>query len=382
MANLAIESNFFRVYSAAKFLEGLQQTQLSTNNLYVFIGKTTPWGSPDNAPQPNDTNASRDALFNTMLAVKRVAPSDVILVIPNHTWTSGTIYTQYSSNGAEVGGIYYDQFEPLLAIPPFYVITSDYNVYVCLGNNSGGTSSVMPTGTGTTPITLADGYSWKFMFQVSSENVTQFLSTGWIPIYTLTYNDGSLQWAIQSTAAANDPGTDFPGGLGSDPVYQLGAMWVMVDIDFNYDESGKISTSTEYRQFGLLLNPLAYGSSLPFEALVGTGTTNLTLSRVTGTYCNNDHVTGYISHATAYVVDYEGALPNVLRLIQVSGGPFIIGETLTDDTSSATSIVSAIANPDIQPNSGYILSCENLSTGSIITRGSTELETIKIVAPF
>jgi hypothetical protein len=382
MANKAIESNLFRIYSAQKFLEGLFQTQLSTNNLYVYIGKTTPWTSDSNPDQPNDTVASRGALFPNMLAIKKVSPSDVILVIPSFPWASGTVYSQYVSTGAEVGGIYYDQFEPTLSIEPFYVINTSNNVYKCLGNNSGGPSTVMPTSTGTTPVTLVDGYIWKFMFQVSTENAQKFLSnadstsSGYIPIYTLQNNDGSLQWAVQATASPTD-GSGLPGGHGSDPVNELGAMYAMVDVDFNYDESGKITISNAYREFGLLLNPLTYGSVIPFTALVGVGTTNIPISSVSGSFNVDDLVTGQTSGATGFVVDYN-TLPGIIRLTQVVG-TFMVGETIMDNTSSATAISGTPVHPDFSPNTGLVLSEENMSP---LTRALAQIEDIKIVIPF
>jgi hypothetical protein len=382
MANKAIESNIFRIYSSQKFLEGLFQTQLSTNNLYVYIGQSIPWTDDTNPPQPNDTVESRGSLFSIMLAIKKVSPSDAILVIPNYPWTSGTVYSQYSKNGATVGGISYDQFEPTLSIEPFYVINTSNNVYKCLGNNSGGASSIMPTSTGTTPVTLADGYIWKFMFQVSPENAQKFLLnadssiSGWIPIYTLQYNDGSLQWAVQDTASSTD-GSGIPGGHGSDPVNELGAMYVMIDVDFNYDESGKITTDNSYREFGLLLNPLSYDSVIPYTALIGVGTTNIPISSVTGTFNPNDQVKGTTSLATAYIVDYN-ILPGILRLTQVSG-TFVNGETITDITSSGTAISGTPINPDITPNTGLILTEENISP---IKRALAQIEDIKIIIPF
>ena len=199
MSNKAIQNNQFRIYAAQKFIEGLQN-QISANNLYVWIGKTTTWGDDSNPDQPNDTVASRIASFADMMAIKRVSPSDVSLVIPNNTWTASTVYAQYTDLGAIAGGIYYDLFEPTTGSAPFYVITPDNNVYKCLSNNYGTASSVMPTGTSTTPITTADGYIWKFMYQVSSGDALEFLSASWIPIHSLSFNDGSAQWSVQATA--------------------------------------------------------------------------------------------------------------------------------------------------------------------------------------
>jgi hypothetical protein len=377
-----LENNYFRIYSAQKFLEGLLQTQLSANNLYVWIGKSTEWPSGDTTVAAvNDNDSARAALFPDMIAIKKVAPSDAILVIPNVPWTASTVYSQYSYTGAVgAGGVYFDQFDPSVSAPPFYVITGSNNVYKCLNNNSGGLSSIEPTGTGTTPIVLGDGYHWKFMFQVSTQNAQKFLTDLWIPIYTLTYNDGSAQWAVQATAV---PGVNLPqGGHGANPVNELGGMYVMINIQLNYDEAQQIPVDISYREFGLLLNPLtygaAYGSQNFYTALIGVATTNLTLSSVTGTYSTGDSVVGETSGATATVVDWN-EVPNVIRLNNVVG-TFQTSETLHDTTSSATANISTVANPSFQPNSGMILETEFFQPA--VTRAPTQVDNFNLVIPF
>jgi hypothetical protein len=47
-----------------------------------------------------------------------------------------------------------------------------------------------------------------------------------------------------------------PGGHGSNPVKELGASSIMIVKEYRGDEGGKISTENDFRQFGLLLDPL------------------------------------------------------------------------------------------------------------------------------
>ena len=74
-------------------------------------------------------------------------------------------------------------------------MTDDYNVYKCLPNNdttSGGivgtTSIVKPTGTGTSIISTADGYKWKFMYQISRS--LKFVTPNYIPVDTVRRSNG------------------------------------------------------------------------------------------------------------------------------------------------------------------------------------------------
>lgn len=53
-----------------------------------------------------------------------------------------------------------------------------------------------------------------------------------------------------------DPIMSPPGGHGSNPVKELGASSLMIVKEYVRGEGDKVSTENEYRQFGLILNPL------------------------------------------------------------------------------------------------------------------------------
>jgi hypothetical protein len=68
-----------------------------------------------------------------------------------------------------------------------YVYTSQRNVYKCLSNNVSANSTVEPAGDYTSSngnIATADGYIWKYMFNVKPSN--KFLTDQWIPVPTST----------------------------------------------------------------------------------------------------------------------------------------------------------------------------------------------------
>jgi hypothetical protein len=211
------------------------------------------------------------------------------------------------------------------------------------------------------------------MFNIGTVSAQKFLNASWIPVKTLSYNDGSPQWAVQITAVEGP--TTPPGGLGFDPVNQLGAMYVMVGAKVQYSEGGKVSINNDFRKYGLILNPLAYSGVSPYSSLIGVMTTNLGISSITGTFNPDDTVTGATSHATAKVVDEVNGL---LRLTQVSG-TFQVGETLNDSTSGGTAGVGSITYPDIKANTGKFLYSEYIAP---VTRASNQIENFQIVLPF
>jgi hypothetical protein len=109
----------------------------------------------------------------------------------------------------------------------FYVMTEDYNVYKCLDNNNGARSTVKPSGTQISPILTADGYIWKFMYNVPINLRNKFLSDTQIPVVSaLTnqfYSGGALDTILilakgsgYTTATITPVGDGF---LESDPVY-------------------------------------------------------------------------------------------------------------------------------------------------------------------
>ena len=59
----------------------------------------------------------------------------------------------------------------------------------------------MPSTTTTTIEETTDGYRWKYMYTVSSGELLKFVTADFIPVKTLTANDGSAQWSVQQNAS-------------------------------------------------------------------------------------------------------------------------------------------------------------------------------------
>ena len=82
----------------------------------------------------------------------------------------------------------------------FYVMTEDFNVYKCLANNNNSPSTIKPLRTSVNMIETADGYRWKYMYNVPINLRNKFLSDDQIPVVSaLTnqfYSNGSLDSII------------------------------------------------------------------------------------------------------------------------------------------------------------------------------------------
>ena len=221
----AIVTNKFRIHNAKQFLEAFDEVAfgsgaaisdssgLLNTNMYLFIGKVTGWSDDSSPPTPTDAVANTHyENWRDMIAAKKITSSDVSHVVPRKNWTNNTSYFAYTHNTATL----YSQ--------DFYVMTDDYNVYKCLSNsetNSTGsvatTSTTQPTGTGTSIIATADGYKWKFMYQISASDALKFVTPNYIPVDTVrrangtlanTYDNspGQVQYDVETAVAASGGG--------------------------------------------------------------------------------------------------------------------------------------------------------------------------------
>lgn len=243
----SILTNSTRVQNALNFLRSIKSTTNNLDYLYAFIGRDGSWGLGTDSngveivPTPLDQLSSHELTTRTnLIGIKRITDGDVSLVVPRIDWTSGATYVAYSNA------------DPLLFTKSFYVLTDDMNVYKCT-TAGGGTSTVKPTGTSTSVINLGDGYSWKFMYTVLTSYALNFLTTDWLPV-PYPAPSGSAQETVEN-AATYSAGQAL-GGNGSDAAQELGAFYAMINAKFQGSQSGAFPTDDDFRQIGLLINPL------------------------------------------------------------------------------------------------------------------------------
>jgi hypothetical protein len=114
----------------------------------------------------------------------------------------------------------------------YYVVTDEFNVYKCLDNNNGALSTEKPIGSQVDPIYTADGYVWKYMYNVPINLRNKFFTDSQMPVVTaLTnqfYTNGSMDTIIinnrgsgYTTATLTVTGD---GYIESDPTYLTGVI--------------------------------------------------------------------------------------------------------------------------------------------------------------
>ncbi len=194
----AIITSNFRLDNAKNFL-----SDVSTRSLYMFVGRSEPWvnsttGLNDDTaiPTPKDRHSDLTDAWQKMSAMKKIGLSDTTPTVPRYSWVSGQTYAEY------------DDQDDALTTKRYYVITDEFNVYKCLKAGSG-PSVVKPTGQALTldPRPAAnggdeetDGYLWKFMYTLTGNDVTRFLTSTFLPVCTLLSDDGTVQWNVQQAS--------------------------------------------------------------------------------------------------------------------------------------------------------------------------------------
>lgn len=264
----------FKIHNAEQFIESLGET--SATNLYLFIGKVQEWDDENAPPAPNEAVANTlYSYWDQIVAAKKVTSADAKHVITRINWESNTAYTTYTHTNSE-------QFSN-----NFYVVTEDFNVYKCLQNNiSNGASTIKPTGTGTAVIEVGDGYKWKYMYTISSQDTLKFTTSEYIPVQKsidarqIAVEDSSIDGQIDIINKTSNG--DFKVEFTAAPKNAVGDSQDFV--------SGETLIGQTSNQYGTLVN---------FDAAAN----NLTYSVSTGNikFSNSEVVLGETSNARATI---------------------------------------------------------------------------------
>lgn len=182
MSSLLIKSAFHNAIAEGIYNEVLQKT----GKYYYFLGKTLEWNVDDDPEIPQNTFSYEMDIRKNIIFSKLISGSDISLVAPRYDWKTGEVFDMYDDQIDNSNSTYNGATS--LEAAKFYVLTNQYNVYKCLDNNLNAVSVNMPTHTGDTPVTYADGYKWKFMYTIPASMRNKFLTTAYIPVYTSLTN--------------------------------------------------------------------------------------------------------------------------------------------------------------------------------------------------
>ena len=238
----AIVTDQFRILNANNFVENIES---SSNSYYVFLGLSNPtqvgfgrtadWNT--NTPSPVDNFNNISHVSDTMIFGKKVTSVNVRRLVRRIDWAQGTRYEMYRHDYSVTSPSPITQSSRLYDAN-YYVMNSNYNVYICIDNGSSGISTTgnasqdEPTFTDLEPSRAGesgDGYIWKYLFTVSPSDIIKFDSTEYIsvPNNWSTSTDSQIQSVREngdSTVNNNqikkvyieNRGSGYSGGLGQE----------------------------------------------------------------------------------------------------------------------------------------------------------------------
>jgi len=235
----AVVTDQFRILNASNFVDSVVS---DNNSYYVFLGldnpttvgfgRTTDWDT--NIPNPTDNIEYSGHYKDTSLFGKKITSSNIRRLIRKVTWTSNSSYDMYR-NDYSISNPAPNSNSSRLYDTNYYVVNSDYRVYICIDNGSSGESPKgnksqdQPTFTDLEPSAAGvsgDGYVWKYLFSISPSDIIKFDSTEYITVPNdwSTSNDSqiiSVREAGDSTINFNqikkvyieDGGTGYSSGI-------------------------------------------------------------------------------------------------------------------------------------------------------------------------
>ena len=197
------------------------------------------YATEDAPPAPIDNQIEKAAVYDDIIAAKRITSTFARLVAPRYNWSISTNpkFDMYRPNysptpgGGGAIGVQTALGSSALSGSKYYVMNSNYEVFKCLYN---GQTPANPTGINATyePKTSptagqgtyanglftesATGYIWKYMYTLSTADVIAFLSSDFLPMGTYAGPaavDGAIHIAVIKDGGANMPtnGTVYVG---------------------------------------------------------------------------------------------------------------------------------------------------------------------------
>lgn len=379
----AIITSQFRLDMAKKLI-----TDVIASSYYLFIGRSETWtddAEPD-TPYDNQYSTHFDA-YQKMQSLKLIADADVSYAAVRNQWISGSTYDEYDDRDAGLESI--DR--------KYFVITDNNNVYICL--KSGGVSSISPDIGGILTADVinftsganVDGYIWKYLFTLSSDATTKFLTSAFVPVTYLATNPGSgsdtalqNQWDVQQNAEDgaiyNIKVTDVGAGYTSAPTVTLYGNGVTTGVG----GFAATATVTAGQVTGVTISNYGSGFSEANVVFSGGGGSGATARAVLGPVGGfgadprNDLRSHYVAINSRLVYDDgEGdfIVNNDFRQIGIIKDPLLDGTT-TPTIATATSLSATqslvVATGGIFPNNSEIEGSSSLARAIVDDYNTTD----------
>ena len=356
--SLKIITPNFKTHSAAQFVESFSEPQ----NTVYFVGahRSQPFPSDSTPPDAlTDVYSTHYNLYDELVFGKHVTPSDIVHMIRNIQWVSGTVYDMYDD---EVQNLHSKNF---------FVVSQEagnYHIFKCLNNNGGVASTSQPLFSETSAADefykKDDGYEWKYMYSVTSSQYIKFATSEYIPVFVsanVTANavSGSIDTMIITNAGSQyksyATGTIKESAIGGNNlIFSIESSSMTLSSNSSFynncsiyiDEgagSGEIRTILDYYTSGGERRILV---DRAFDTLPARNSVFKIAPRVI--------ISGDGQNALARAEVANGSISEVVIISRGSGYTFadiaVIGNT---GIVSASTTTSAVVRPIISPPGGH-----------------------------
>ena len=250
------------------------------------------------------------------------------------------------------------------------------------GYSSAPTVAISGDGTGATATATVAGGA------VTAINITDKGTDYTVAQITLTGGGGSNATARAVISPQN--------GHGTDPISELGAFFVGLNVQLSGSEGGDLTVGNDFRQVSLIKNPEQFGSTNIATASTLRSRRALVLasSAATTNFAVDQVIVGSATGAKAYLVEIDTTNKILYYYQNEKTGfiPFAQNDTITGtlpnggsatlDQTNATSWFGQSVNgygPEVKNASGQLIFLENRAP---INRSSSQIEDIKLIVEF
>jgi hypothetical protein len=431
-----IVTNNFSIQNASNFISSYQ------NNYYLVIGRPQQWLTEPTAPSPVNLTNQDFVYWADAIAAKRIVLSSIKQVIKRTDYASGVVYTQYDHTQANL----YSTNFCVLTLPEYNVYKCISNNFgsISTAKPSGKSTSIVQTADGyrwkymysLTDADLLKFLTTNYMAINVNDDVVSTAVPGTIDSIVITNQGvgyasnvtsnifGTGAQAIVSNISINSSGSltsmtinpaytgrnytfanvsiDRNGsngvnaaayavispvnGHGSDPLYELGAKYVMINSRLDYAEGGgDFPVVNDYRRIAIVKDPVSNTTGNIATEITLDCTSTLILANASSNFTLDEIIIGNTTNANALVVSSNIIGDNTyIRYIapenlKFGNLIFSVGESISGNTSLTTAQIIGKSSPEVVLNTGKFLYVENRSK---ITRQSDQAENIHIVIEF
>jgi hypothetical protein len=199
---------------------------------------------------------------------------------------------------------------------------------------------------------------------------------------SLSFGSGYTYADIVLSENVSDPAVIRPiisrAGIGADPRDDINASFSMFNAKPAGDEGGDFLVDQDFRQVGILKNPIGNADS-DISLSTASALRTLTVTGVAGTFAADTLVRGAVSGAGAYVNKYSGNTLFVHQNETTGFKPFDTNEAIADSdnpTTNTATLSGSISDAEFNPFTGDLLYIENRNP---VIRDAAQTEDIKII---